>query len=152
MLCHQATQTLPKHYWSFKIEIWRGLPHLRNGAIHDTSRRTEKLVQAGIQSYGIPTRQRIYDACFEDDRLTRKSQQEHLIFYNSVPFVWKNNRQRTIALSTTEAELDSFVSCVRSVLIPWGYWKAWDPHSTGVKHIRGQSLLSSNSYDYDLHE
>jgi hypothetical protein len=39
-----------------------------------------------------------------------------MIFYNSGPIIWKNNRQRTIALSTTEAELDSFVSCVRSVL------------------------------------
>ena len=39
-----------------------------------------------------------------------------MIFYNSGPIIWKSNRQRTIDLSTTEAELDSFVSCVRSVL------------------------------------
>ncbi len=62
---------------------------------------------------------RIYAACdasFADDRLTKKSHQGHLIFYNSGPIIWKSNRQRTIALSTTEAELDNFVSCVRSVL------------------------------------
>jgi hypothetical protein len=40
-----------------------------------------------------------------------------LNFYNSVPIIWKSNRQRTISLSTTEAELDSFVCCLRSVLI-----------------------------------
>jgi hypothetical protein len=58
------------------------------------------------------------DASFTHDRLTRKSQQGHLIFYNSGPIIWKINRQRTIALSTTETELDNFVSCVtvRSVL------------------------------------
>ena len=53
------------------------------------------------------------DANFADDRQTRKSQQGHLIFYNSGPIIWKSNRQRTIALSTTEAEL---VSCLRSAL------------------------------------
>ncbi len=70
--------------------------------------------------YKIPAypelRNRIYaafDAIFADDRLTRKSQQGHLIFYNSGPIIWKSNRQRTIVLSTTEAELDSFVSCQR---------------------------------------
>ena len=65
------------------------------------------------------SRNRIYDACdasFVDDRLTRKSQQGHLIFYNSGPIIWKNNRKRTIVLSITETELDNFVSCVRSVL------------------------------------
>ncbi len=71
-------------------------------------------------------RNRIYAACdtiFADDRLTRKSQQGHLIFSNSGPIIWKSNRQRTIRLSTTEAELDSFVSCVRrQVLAQWGYW------------------------------
>jgi hypothetical protein len=72
--------------------------------------------------YNIPAypelRNRIYAAChasFADDRLTRKSQQGHLIFCKSGPIIWKSDRQRTIALSTTEAELDSFVSCVRSV-------------------------------------
>jgi hypothetical protein len=45
---------------------------------------------------------------FADDRLTRKSQQGHLIFYNSGPIIWKRNRQHTISLSTTETELDSF--------------------------------------------
>ena len=64
-------------------------------------------------------RNRIYatfDTSFADDRLTRKSRQGHLIFYNSGPIIWKINRQRTIALSTTEAELDSFVNFSRSVL------------------------------------
>jgi hypothetical protein len=36
--------------------------------------------------------------------------------YNSAPIIRKNNRQQTITLSTSEAELDSFSSCVRSVL------------------------------------
>jgi hypothetical protein len=42
----------------------------------------------------------------------------HLIFYNSGPIIWKSNRQHTIALSTTEPELDNFVNFVtaRSVL------------------------------------
>jgi hypothetical protein len=99
-------------------------------------RPTEKLVKSAYRVMGYlvgtphfniyyrtPTvpelRNRIYAACeanFADDRLTRKSQQGHLIFYNSGPIIWKNNRQHTINLSTTEAELDSFVSCVRSVL------------------------------------
>jgi hypothetical protein len=58
------------------------------------------------------------DASFADDRLTRKSQQGHLIFCNSGPIIWKSNRQHTISLSTREAELDRFVNCVtvRSVL------------------------------------
>jgi hypothetical protein len=64
--------------------------------------------------------------------IPRKSQQGHLIFYNSRPIIWKCNRQRTIALSATEAELDSFVRCVRSVLHTMRIWKASDPHSTGV--------------------
>jgi hypothetical protein len=44
-------------------------------------------------------RNRIYavcDASFADDRLTRQSHQGHLIFYNSGPIIWKNNRQHTI--------------------------------------------------------
>jgi hypothetical protein len=44
---------------------------------------------------------RIYTACdasFADDRLTRKSQQGHLILYNSAPIIWKSNRQRTLFL------------------------------------------------------
>ena len=64
-------------------------------------------------------RNRIYtvcDASLVDDRLTRESQQGHLIFYSSGPIIRKSNRQRTIALSTTETELDSLVICVRSVL------------------------------------
>ncbi len=72
--------------------------------------------------YNIPAypelRNRIYTPCdttFADDRLTRKIQQDHLIFYNSGPIIWKSNNQRTIDLSTTETELDNFVSCVRSV-------------------------------------
>jgi hypothetical protein len=101
------------------------------------TRPTEKLVKAAYRvmgylvgtphfniCYKIPAypelRNRIYAACeasFADDRLTRNSQQGHLIFYNSGPNIWKSNRQRTIAFSTTEAELDSFVSCVRSVLL-----------------------------------
>jgi hypothetical protein len=62
---------------------------------------------------------RIYGSCdanFSDDRLKRKSQQGHLIFYNSGPIIWKNNRHRTMTLSTTESELDRFVRCVNSVL------------------------------------
>jgi hypothetical protein len=71
-----------------------------------------------IQDTDIPElRNRICivcDASFVDDRLTRESQQGHLI--NSGPIIWKNNRQHTITLSITEDELDSFVRCVRSVL------------------------------------
>ena len=98
-----------------------------------TTRPTEKVVESAyrVMGYQVDTPNfkicystpaypdRIYAACdssFADDRLTRKSQQGHLIFYNSGPIIWKSNRQRTIALSTTEAEVDSFVSCVRSVL------------------------------------
>jgi hypothetical protein len=100
------------------------------------TRPAEKLVKAAYRvtgylvgrphfkiCYNTPAypelRNRIYAACdasFADARLIRKSQRGHLIFYNSGPIIWKSNRQRTIALSTTEAELDSFVSCVRSVL------------------------------------
>ncbi len=74
------------------------------------TRPTEKLVKAAYRvmgylvgtsdfkiCYNIPAypelRNRIYAACdasFADDRLTRKSQQGHLIFYNSGPIIWKS--------------------------------------------------------------
>jgi hypothetical protein len=52
-------------------------------------------------------RNTVYDECdasFLDDRLTRKSQQGHLIFYNSGPIIWKCNRQRKIVLSTMKGD------------------------------------------------
>ena len=134
---------LLKHYQSIiGVLIWTVSTLRFDVAYHISvlaqymTRPTEKLVKSAYRvmgylvgtpnckiCYNTPAypelRNRIYAACdtsFADDRLTRKSQQGHLIFYNSGPIIWKSNRQRTIALSTTEAELDSFVSCVRSVL------------------------------------
>jgi hypothetical protein len=126
MWCLQTDYTLDmkllKHYQSIiGVLIWT-VSTLRFDVAYYISvlaqymtRPTEKLVKSGYPEL----RNRIYAACdatFADDRLTRKSQQGHLLFYNSGPIIWKSNRQRTIALSTTKAELDSFVSCVRSVL------------------------------------
>ena len=135
-----STQTLPKHCWSahmdsFNIEIqWCDLPHLCAGALHcKTNRET---CQSGIELWDIqwshPTSRtgtsHQHALNWEQDICiwcqlcrwptvgTRKSQQGHLIMYNSAPIIRKNNRQRTITLSTSEAELDSFSSCVRSVL------------------------------------
>ena len=49
------------------------------------------------------------DASFADDRLTRKSQQGHLIFYNSGP------KKQQATNDSSFHKLDSFVSCGRSI-------------------------------------
>jgi hypothetical protein len=103
---------------SLNIEIWCGLPNLRSGDVHDKT-----------------TREPCCDANFADDRQTRKSQQGHLIFYDSDPIiiVWKNNRQRTILLSSFYNWGWTWQVCqLCKIITPykWGYWKTWDPHST----------------------
>jgi hypothetical protein len=108
---------LLKHYQSIiGVLIWTVSTLRFDVAYHISvlaqymTRPTEKLVKAAYRvmgylvgtsdfkiCYNIPAypelRNRIYAACdasFADDRLTRKSQQGHLIFYNSGPIIWKS--------------------------------------------------------------
>jgi hypothetical protein len=111
---------LLKHYQSIMGVHIRTVSTLRlDVAYHisvltqGTTRPTEKVVESAyrVMGYQVDTPNfkicystpaypdRIYAACdssFADDRLTRKSQQGHLIFYNGAPIMWKSNRQRTI--------------------------------------------------------
>ena len=70
------------------------------------------------------------DASFADD-ITRRSTQGFLIKLFGGPIVWQSTLQRTIVLSTTEAEIMALTSLGREIMSLRSI-KIWESRRRGV--------------------
>lgn len=55
------------------------------------------------------------DGDWAEDKTKSKSRSGFVLMFNETPFLWKSKLQSSIALSTSEAEIAAFLSCVRNV-------------------------------------